>query len=391
MKEFEIHNPVHVHFGQGKVKQLGKITKDYGKRVFVLTMSDIKKLRLTEDAVSSLKEAGLDVVEYNEVTAEPTCLHVDEVARQVREAKTDIVVAIGGGSVIDVAKAAAICATHSESAWQYVNLSNRPPQPIHSNVLPIIAVPTTAGTGSEVTPYAVLSNDETIQKGTVKSPYIFPKAAILDPELALKLPKNLTAATGADAFTHALESFMNVRFRSPYSFMVANQAMSIIYKTLPELLHNLHDIQLREQMAYGSMLAGLAITHVGTTVAHAMGQPLGARLHLPHSVTVSIFTLPVIWKTWESDIDKFAELASCLNGASVSELAVKEKAKCAVELVDSFFKNIEMDLKIGQYTSDQTIVDALVDDVTSYMSRPLAQHQKHFSDDEVRQIILEAF
>lgn len=391
MKEFEIHNPVHVHFGRGKVKQLGEITKDYGKRVFVLTMSDIKKLRLTEDAVSSLKEAGLDVVEYNEVTAEPTCLHVDEVARQVREAKTDIVVAIGGGSVIDVAKAAAICATHSESAWQYVNLSNRPPQPIHSNVLPIIAVPTTAGTGSEVTPYAVLSNDETIQKGTVKSPYIFPKAAILDPELALKLPKNLTAATGADAFTHALESFMNVRFRSPYSFMVANQAMSIIYKTLPELLHNLHDIQLREQMAYGSMLAGLAITHAGTTVAHAMGQPLGARLHLPHSVTVSIFTLPVIWKTWESDIDKFAELASCLNGASLSELAVKEKAKCAVELVDSFFKNIEMDLKIGQYTSDQTIVDALVDDVTSYMSRPLAQHPKHFSDDEVRQIILEAF
>ena len=95
MNNFEIHNPVRVHFGQGRVKQLGEITKEYGKRAFVLTMQDIRKLRLTEDAVSSLKEAGLDVIEYGEVSAEPTCTHVDEVAKQVREARADVVVAIG--------------------------------------------------------------------------------------------------------------------------------------------------------------------------------------------------------------------------------------------------------------------------------------------------------
>ncbi len=389
-KLFEMLQPVRVLFGQGQLDKLGEVATSLGRRVCVVTMKELVELGLVAPATDILKKAGLEVVIFDGVKPEPTCTDVDGAADTIRESGAELIVALGGGSVMDFAKALAIRATHSEPIWAYVNLSNRPPLPIDPTVLPIIAIPTTSGTGAEVTPYAVMSNPETIQKGTIKSPHIFPKVAIVDPELAQGLPKIMTAATGIDAFAHALESFLNKANRTPFSDMVASEAMRTIYQSLPQVLNQLGNLELRRDMAWGSLLAGVAIANAGTTVAHALAQPLGARSHLPHSVTVSIFTVPVLRHTWDAAIDEFGSLCSVLDPRIGQHLMGHQRAKKTVTLVEDLLAMAEMNHRLGTYSISAEQTQGIVDDVFSYMSRPLAQHPKQFSRQEIQAIIQEA-
>jgi len=354
-------------------------------------MPELVALGLVDGAVSSLKEAGLEVVVFDKVKPEPSCTHVDEVAALVRESGAQVLVAFGGGSVMDVAKAAAIAATHPEPTWMYVNLSNRPPLDIEAVTLPVVVVSTTSGTGSEATPYAVMSNDETIQKGTIKSSYIFPRAAIVDPSLTLKLPPRLTAATGVDAFCHALESFINIPNRNAFSIMVASEAMRTLYKSLPAAVANGADLALREEVAWGSTLAGVAIANAGTTVAHGMAQPLGARAHLSHAETVAIFTVPVLRNTWQAATGLFAEIASQLDPQRVLGFSEEAAAEAGVDMVEEFFKEVGMFIKMKEFGVKEDILSDLVGDITGYMSRPLAQHPKVFNAEEVMKILKEAY
>ena len=389
-KLFEVLQPVRVMFGQGQLSKLGDVATPLGTRVCLVTMKELVDLGLVQPAIDLLKKSGLDVEVFDGVKPEPTCADVDAAADFIRQSSADLIVAFGGGSVLDFAKALAIRATHPELIWSYVNLSNRPPLPIQPTVLPIIAIPTTSGTGAEVTPYAVLSNPETIQKGTIKSPTLFPKVAIVDPELTQGLPKTMTAATGIDAFAHALESYLNQANRTPFSDLVASEAMRTIVQSLPEVLVRPDDIHLRTNMAWGSLLAGLAITNAGTTVAHALAQPLGARSHLPHSVTVSIFTVPVLRHTWEAALDRFDNLCTVLNPGVGQQLMSRHRAEKTVALVDELLTVTDMNHRLGNFSISPEQTQGIVDDVFSYMSRPLAQHPKQFSREEIQTIIQEA-
>jgi len=389
-KLFEVLQPVRVMFGQGQLQQLGKVATPLGRRVCLVTMKELVQLGLVLPAIDLLTKAGLEVVVFDGVKPEPTCTDVDDAVGPVREAGVDLIVALGGGSVMDFAKALAIRATHLAPIWSYVNLSNRPPLPIEPTVLPIIAIPTTSGTGAEITPYAVMSNQETIQKGTIKSPSIFPKVAIVDPELVRGLPKTMTAATGIDAFAHALESYLNQVNRTPFSDLMATEAMRTIYQSLPQVLTRLDNISLRTDMAWGSLLAGVAIANAGTTVAHALAQPLGARSHLPHSVTVSIFTAPVLRHTWEADVARFGHLCTVLDSRVGQRLTERHRAEKTVGLVEDLLTTTEMNHRLGAYSISEEQTQGIVEDVFSYMSRPLAQHPKQFSREEIQAIIQEA-
>ena len=390
-KALELFQPVKVLFGSGQISGLGMVARPLGSRALLLTMPEMVRLGMADKAMGLLKESGLDALLFDGVESEPTCTHVELVSKLVRDSKAEVLVALGGGSVIDVAKASAIRSTHEEPVWMYANLSNRPPLPVEASTLPVIAVPTTAGTGSEVTPYAVLSNDETVQKGTIKSPYIFPRAAIVDPDLTLGMGQELTSSTGIDAFSHALESYLNIANRTPFSVMVARESMRVLYETLPDVARNGGDIALRAKIAWSSMLAGIAIANAGTTVAHAMAQPLGARAHLPHALTVALFTLPVLHHTWQAATPLFSELASILDPVRAGSMGQAEGAEEAVVMIEELFREVDMYHKISEYGVNEDLLGPLLEDVTGYMSRPLAQHPKIFAADEVRQIINEAF
>ncbi len=183
---------------------------------------------------------------------------------------------------------------------------------------------------------------------------------------------------------------MNLSNRTPFSDMVAEQAMQTLYHALPGAVKNGESRALRAQVAWGSLLAGVAIANAGTTVAHALAQPLGAHTHLSHGLTVAIFTLPVLRHTWQAEVGRFARVALLLEPGQVAELQPKEQAERAVTMVASLLTRVGMNRKMRKYGVPDGIVDLLISDVFSYMSRPLSQHPKHFSEDEVRQIIHEA-
>ena len=369
---------------------MGEVVQPLGRRVCLITMKELVNLGLVHQVITPLEKNGLEVIVFDHAQPEPTCADIDAMVLQVRAVQPDVIVAFGGGSVMDVAKAVAIGVTHSEPIWMYVNLSNRPPLPIEPSVLPVIAIPTTAGTGAEVTPYAVLSNEDTIQKGTIKSPYIFPKVAIVDPEITLALPRELTASTGIDAFAHATESYLNQANRTPFSDLVALESIQVISSALPRLMHKLDDLELRRQMAWGSMLAGLAIANAGTTVAHALAQPLGARTHLPHSVTVSIFTVPVLRHTWEADIDRFAQLCMAMDPCAGKGGTRAQQAEQGVILAEKLLLDTGMNHRLRHFSVSEEVKSQVLEDVFSYMNRPLGQHPKQFTREEIRTIIEEA-
>lgn len=387
---FNTYTPVKIIFGAGRVSALGEAVGQHGKKVFIATMKDIADLGIVEKALDSLRASGVGHVLYTDVKPDPKSDDIDAAAEIIRGSGCDVVLGIGGGSSMDFAKALAICAKHPKRIWSYVNLSNRPPAPVDNDrVLPVVAVPTTAGTGSEVTPYAVVTNSETVQKGTIKESAIYPRAAVVDPELTLLLPPELTALTGVDALAHALESYFNVPNRTPFSDMVVEEALKWIVRSLPVAWRDGNNIEARAGMAWGSTLGGIAISQAGTTVAHAMAQPLGARMGLPHGVTVAVFLLAVLRETLPADEGRFARIARIFG--SSNGLAESEQACKAIELLEGFLKDIEMPPTLSDLGAEEGLVDELADDVMTYMSRPLKQHPKVFNGSELKRIVRECF
>ncbi len=388
--EFNAHMPVKIVFGAGRISSLGEIARLYGKRLFIATMKEIVEMGLLKDGLSSLERSGMDYVLYTDVKPEPKSDDIDSAVDAISDSGCDVVAGVGGGSCIDFAKALAICARHPGKVWSYVNLSNRPPEPVDcSKVLPVIAVPTTAGTGSEVTPYAVVTNTQTVQKGTIKESAIFPAVAIVDPELTLSLPTELTASTGIDALAHAIESYFNASNRTPCSDMIVEESLRWIVRHLPVACRNGNDLRAREGMAWGSTLAGMAISQAGTTVAHAMAQPLGARMGLSHSVSVAVFLLSVMRQTLPEDTGRFARIARIF-GAS-EDLNEYDLAVKGVDLLERFLEDVGMTPRLSDFGADDGLIDGLVEDVTSYMARPLKQHAKVFAREDLQQIVRMSF
>ena len=387
---FNINIPTEIKFGSGNIKDLGAETKRFGSRALILTMTDIVKVGIIDKAIQSLQEEGIDYLVCDKVKPEPFCEDLDNIAKEVKSFNPDVVIGIGGGSVLDVSKAMAILVTNSGSSWDYIDLRGRPPKQLDKPNVPIIAVPTTSGTGAEVTMNSVLTNSSTKQKATIKFPSLFPKVAIIDPELTLSLPPRITGMTGFDAFTHALESYMNTR-RSEFSDMVAMQSMKLSIDYLPQTIAKMDYLEGREKCAWSSVLAGFSIAHSGTTVAHAIGQPATARLGLPHGLAVSIFTIPVLHHTYLHEIDRFAVLASFLDPKSTKGLSEKEKAQYCIKLISNHQEQSGVAQTLSQNGAKSSIIDELTEDTVGYMGRGLPQHPVSFDKEEIRTIISESY
>jgi alcohol dehydrogenase class IV len=248
-----IYTPTKVYFGSGKVSMLGEAVKQYGNCAFVVTMRELKDAGLLDPAFDSLKKSEVKYVVYDKLAGEPKCGDVDEARKVLVEAHCDVVIGIGGGSSMDFAKALALGARHPKEIWDYVNLSNRPPASIDAKkVLPIVTMPTTGGTGAEVTPFAVLMNTDTVQKGTIKDVAIFPSVAVVDPDLTISVPSDKTAAIGVDALSHMLENYFNVSNRNTYSDMLVEESLRWLVPSLSKACKNGKDKEARTGVAWGS-------------------------------------------------------------------------------------------------------------------------------------------
>jgi alcohol dehydrogenase class IV len=262
------HMPTRVIAGAGCVKASAELIARYGKRALVMTgKGSAKRNGSLGDVEEALASQGIGFELFDEVESNPGIANCRSAARAAREARADFIVGIGGGSPLDAAKAAAVMARNELSDAEL--FGGKYPK----GALPVVALPTTAGTGSEVTPYAILTNDAIENKSTLSSELIFPVLAFLDGAYTATLDPRVAANTAMDALSHAVESYLSLR-SDPWSRAMAYEALRVMGRRLPELSGGGRDDELRSELLLASSMAGTAIAQTGTTIVHAMGNLL---------------------------------------------------------------------------------------------------------------------
>ena len=328
--------------GVGAVGEVGKEVTGLGaKRALLISDPGVMKAGIVEKVLSSLKGAKVKVSVFDRVEPDPRYEIVDECAEWARPQGIQCVIGVGGGSSLDVAKAVAVMLSNggSISAFFGVDLVGRPG-------VPVVAVPTTAGTGSEVTPIVILSDErEKLKKGVV-SPHLIPSVAILDPELTVGMPPSVTAATGMDALIHAIEAFTSIN-ATPFTDLLAARAMELLYSNIRKAYCNGSDIRARSHMLEGSLLAGISFANAGVTAVHAFAYPIGAEFHIPHGIANTLMLPRVMEFNMIGALERFASIATML-GEAPSGLSLREAAQKAVTAME----RLREDLGLPTHLSD---------------------------------------
>lgn len=302
--------PVDIHFGSGCVKQLGELA--VGRQTVLVTDAGLRGLDFVKGIEQQLTLAAV----FSDVSPNPTVANVDALAAVLRDTQAQTVVALGGGSVMDCAKAACCLAKTDEPSVRAFHTEGKK---FDGERISLIAVPTTAGTGSEVTPFAVLDDTEKGVKGPIASDLFYPSAAIIDPQLTVSLPKHITAATGLDALSHAMEGYWS-KNHQPTCDLLAKEAARLIFENLPKVYENPSDLDARGAMSYAALLAGMAFQLPKNAMVHACSFPLSSRYHLPHGVACA-FTLEFALQLNSSARDgRMEDFAQTCGFASIQEM-----------------------------------------------------------------------
>ncbi|NKX10734.1 iron-containing alcohol dehydrogenase [Bacillus cereus] len=304
----EFRMPKSVLYGRNSLEKLGEQSKKLGKRAFIVTDTIMEKLGYIEKCIQQLNKKSITVSTYNKVDAEPTNIHVLEALSLCKEEKCDFIIGIGGGSCIDAAKAVAVLYTNGGEVEDYVQKDIE----IENNPLPLIAIPTTSGTGSEVTSVAVITNKKTDVKMMMKHPSFIPKVAIIDPVLTSSLPPQITAATGIDALCHAIEAYIS-KVSQPLTDVLALSAIESIMKYLRIAYEDGRNMEAREAMMIASLQAGIAFSNASVTLVHGMSRPVGALFHVPHGISNAILLPTVLEFTKTSAMKRLAKIGRSLN------------------------------------------------------------------------------
>jgi 1,3-propanediol dehydrogenase/alcohol dehydrogenase len=278
-----------------------------------------------------------------------------------KEARAEVVVAIGGGSPLDAAKAIALLATNQEEIGTYEK-----EVPL-KEALPLVAIPTTSGTGSEITRFTVITDTKTKVKMLIGHETLIPKVAILDPILTVSMPKDVTAATGMDALTHAIEAYTS-KVATPFTDLFALKAVELISQNLIRAVHNPEDLEARANMLKGQMYAGYAFGNASVALVHAMSRPLGAHFGLSHGIANAILLPGVLAYNRATCVGKMRDLAKAL-GEIVEGVSAKEASHKAVAAVEALFEETGLEKRLSAYGVKEDQLPLLVEDAFASGSR----------------------
>ena len=338
------HLPTKIVFGSGQAASLSALPELVGRRTVVVTDSVIRKLPAFETIVQSVNPVAV----FDGVQPNPTVANVDALAELLRKEKAEAVIAVGGGSALDCAKAAAFLAVTEEAGIRVYHSEGKP---VDKKGLPLVTVPTTAGTGSEVTPIAVLDDEEKNIKAPMASPFLYPVCAVVDPALTLSVPLGVTAATALDALSHAIEGYWSNNHQ-PICDALAKEAARTIFENLPKVYDNLGDPAARERLSYAALIAGIAFHMPKTAIMHACSFPLSYRANMPHGAACA-FTMEASIRLNAPFMDgRMEEFAGCCGFAEINEMITQitrlkkrgglpctlKEAGIAPELVETLIK-----------------------------------------------------
>jgi alcohol dehydrogenase class IV len=386
MKAFKYHQPTEILFGVGRLVEVGEAAARLGHRCLLVTEPEFPSLApLLQTVQGALKAKGIPFAHFNGVVSNPTTDVISAGARLAREFRADVVLGLGGGSSMDTAKAIAVEATHEGTCWDYLFFRDTQPT---DKTLPVIAVTTTSGTGSQVTQVAVVTNPREKNKSALYHERLYPKVSIVDPRLMISVPKHVTAATGFDVLAHAFESYINPN-GSPYTDLMALEALRIVAAHLPRAVAAGDDLNARTRMAWGDTLAGLCIANAGVTLPHGIGMAMGGLYpHVAHGQALASIYPAIIRYSWEAAPEKFAVAARIFDRslAGLDDAAAAEKLAGVIEV---FLKSIGLrigldDLKIPEAELPALARQSLV--LPDYKNHPRVADQ-----DEIHDILLKSY
>ena len=314
--------------GSGASEQVGEeIQKLKGQKGLIVTDQVLVKLGALDGVKQALQRSGVPFAVFDDISTEPTADFVSEGLKVYRENRCDFLLAFGGGSAIDTAKAIAVMATNTGSITDYQGLGKIP-----QKGAPLIAVPTTAGTGSEVTPFTIITDTKRDAKMLIGSPFLTPDVAIVDPLLTLSMPRSLTAATGIDALTHAIEAYVSVKAQ-PMSDIFCLSAIELIAGNLKQAWTEGSNIEAREKTMLGALQAGIAFGNSSVALVHGMARPIGAYFHVPHGASNAALLGVVMEFSLSGNPARYARIAQAM-GEDISgrdDMAAARRGGAAVQ------------------------------------------------------------
>jgi alcohol dehydrogenase class IV len=337
MKNYaQFRSPQTILYGRNSFEKIALEASLLGKRALIISDQVIESLGFLRKCNVLLNESGIQRFYYLGVQSEPTDDYVSEALELFEQEKCDLIISIGGGSCIDTAKAISIVASNGGYIGDYMGMKKI----AKKKPIPHIAVPTTAGTGSEATDVTIITNTTTDVKMMIKQPALMPTVAIVDPLLTISSPQHVTAATGVDALSHAIEAYISKKSH-PMTDTLALSSMNLIVNNLLTAYEDGENLDAREAMSLGSMQAGMAFSNASVCLVHGMSRPIGAIFHVPHGYSNAMLLPAVLEFSKDACIERLADLGRIFD-VDYTKKSDEEAAEKAVQAV----KNLCMTLNI---------------------------------------------
>ena len=395
-----------IKFGVGAVEELGyEAGRFHAEKALIITDPGVREAGICDRVQAPLEESGIETVIWDQAEPEPTTESYDRCYKDNSGLDVDVVVSVGGGSSLDIGKSISMMLEHGGEVRDYI----RPPvgkgQQVPGPGLPNIAIPTTSGTASEVTQVSVLSEPDGDAKVAIASPYLRPEVALVDPELTVTLPPNLTASTGLDALAHAVEAYTHKSYcqmtkpetpadRPSYAATqltdcLAIKAIELIGDNLRMAVNNGDDIQARKGMSLASLISGLSFGNAGVHLVHALGHTVGAMKHKPHGISCAVLMPPILRKLAEVDFEHLSNIARVM-GEDLQGLNPRESAMKGAEAVEQLMKDVDCPLSMKELGVTENEIPAIAKATMENNEFLATSSRRHITEDDLEDILREA-
>lgn len=377
MNNFDYFLPVNLLFGAGRIREAGEITARYGRKAFIVTgRNSTKKTGLLNKVCGLLEAAGVEPVVFAEVEQNPLTTTVMRGAAAARKG-CDVVIGLGGGSPMDAAKAIAFMAENEGDVSDYIYARRE-----GVKALPVIAIPTTAGTGSEGNAFSVLTDPITFDKKALRSNLIVPAASIIDPELLLTMPVRGIASTGFDAFSHSVEAYIAVR-ANQITKCYALEAIRLISKYLDTVIADPGSVDAWSNISMAATLGGMAIGASGTGLPHAMEHPVSGLRNAVHGDGLAALFPEILRRSWEGQISAFSQVARAMGAKETDDVSL---AAGLADQVDAMKIRLGLDSTLRDMGVAETDLDWLTENCYKTMAAAIANHPVPVDAKMIREI-----
>lgn len=373
---FNYNLPVNIIFGRGRVSEIGSEVLKYGETALIVTgKNSTKKTGLLDRTIKLLNESGIKTIVFDKVEQNPLTTTAYDGAELAKKEKCDVVVGLGGGSIMDAAKAIAFITLNEGDVSDYIFGKKS-----SDKALPIILVPTTCGTGSEGNGFAVLTNPDNNDKKSLRCNAIVAKASIIDPELMTTMPKHILASVGFDALCHNMEAYLS-KNEQPLTTIMALQGIELIGKNLVKVYNDKDDMEAFEKITWASTLGGMVINTAGVTAPHGMEHPASGLKNIVHGRGLAALTPVIYEESISAAPEKFAMISRLLGGSDEND---------CVHVIRNLLKDIDLETTLGEQGINEADIDWMAENCLKVSAAGMKSHPKEFNLEDIKRIFRKA-